>query len=90
MIYGVLLHGLLFVLFCNCAWGLKVFECVFMPGLLFDVVWLVFRCVFVLMCVRVLCLMSLHAVCALPCDDVWCSRCFAFVCLLFVFVWCVL
>ena len=43
--------------------GFNVFECVFMRALLCDVVWLVFRGVFVLICVYVLCLMSLHVVC---------------------------
>ena len=37
------------------------------------------RCVFVFVCV--LCLMSLHAVCELSCDDVGCSMCcFVVVC----------
>ena len=53
--------------------GSTVFECVFMRALLCDVAWYVFRCVVVLMCVCVLCLMSLHAVCELSCDDVWCA-----------------
>ena len=34
-----------------------------------------FFVVCVLMCACVLCLMSLHAVCELSCDDVWCSMC---------------
>ena len=33
------------------------------------------RCVFVLVNVCVLWLMSLHAVCELSCDDEWCSWC---------------
>ena len=76
MMYCVLLYGLLFVLVCKCACGIKCLN---------FLVWFVFRCVFVLMCACVLCLMSSHAVCALSCDDVWCSMCFC-VC---VFVVCV-
>ena len=58
--------------------GFDVFECVFMRDLLCDVVWFGFRCVLVLMCACVLCLLSLHAVCELSCDDVWCSMWFRF------------
>ena len=48
-------------------------------ALLCDFVWFVFRCVFVFVCVCVLCLMSLPAVCEISCGDVWrsmCSMCF--------------
>ena len=56
--------------------GFSVFECVSTRALLCDVVRFAFRCVIVLMGVCVLCLVSLHAVCELSCDDAWCSRCF--------------
>ena len=61
-----------------------MFECAY-RALLCDVVWFAFRCVVVLMCACVLRLMSLHAVCELSCNDVWCSMCFC-VCLFVVFV----
>ena len=34
-----------------------------------------FVCLCGCLCVCVLCMMSLHAVCVLSCDDVWCSMC---------------
>ena len=56
-----------------------------MRASLCNVVWFVFLCVFVLMCACVLCLMPVHAVCELSCDDVWCSMCVLCVC---VWFWC--
>ena len=64
--------------------GLNLFECVFIRALLCDVLWFDIRGVFVLMCVCVLCLMSLHAVCESSYDDVWCSRCVLCLCDVFV------
>ena len=58
-----------------CVWVVVCLS-VFMRDLLSDVVWFAFRCVFVFVFVFcVLCLMSLHAVCEISCDDVWCSMC---------------
>ena len=51
MIYDVLLYGLLFVLFCSRACGLSCNGYVLMRALLHDVVWFVFRCVLVFVCV---------------------------------------
>ena len=64
--------------------GLNLFECVFIRALLCEIVWFDFRGVFVLMRVCGLCLMSLHAVCELSYDDVWCSRCVLCLCDVFV------
>ena len=52
--------------------GGNVFECVFVRALLCDVRWFAFRCVFVVVCVRALCLMSSRAVCEISCGDVLC------------------